>query len=309
MAKNLHKSVLLDAVVAHMPLASSTQIADVTLGGGGHTLALVKEIISKGLKNISILALDVDAQAWHFLRTSLQAQAIQTVKISDSQISFAKNNRIIFRQQNFAQLAQAVKANLPESKLDGILADLGPSQNLLEDESMGLSFRKEAILDMRLDKQLAVTAADLLQVLSKKQLRQMFDQYADLKHALRLAELIVDTRQERAITTTTQLNQLVLQLMREKEITAAVSQQLAKVYQALRIAVNLEFTNLSELLVQAWQLLKPEAKLLVITFHSGEEKLVTGTIPAVPQRIIKPSSREVKQNPRSRSARLYIYQR
>ena len=197
---------------------------------------------------------------------------------------------------------------------NGILYDLGYSSTQLE-ESMGVSFIKDQPLDMRLDKTLGVTAADLVNSLTERELARLFIEYGDEKYSKRFAKAIVDARNLKKFQTTKQLANLIA-----SEAPPGYDHNrihpATRVFQALRIAVNDEIENLKISLPLAAQLLLPGGRILVITFHSLEDKVVKdfgrdvrSLIKSVYKKPIIPSNEEVEENNRARSAKMRVFEK
>lgn len=303
--------------------ADDANYLDATLGSGGHSLAIIKQILQKKLQNNKLFAFDVDKKAFSFFKARLKKNGLTFTdlnkegnfsKINCEVISIEQTIKFFFFNENFTKINALHSYQVQQGPLEfnSILADLGPSQNLLENDDLGLSFQREAYLDMRLDAKLGVTAADLLSILPKNKLRQMFEKYADIKRSLRLAEIVVDYREDKKIKYTHQLNALVRQFIsenkREKYSKKDYEKLLAKVYQALRVAVNLDYENLKEFLEKAFELISSKGNLIVITFQSGEERIVHRFAKNTGAKfsLHTPSQSEVSSNPRSRSAKMYV---
>ena len=207
--------------------------------------------------------------------------------------------------------------------VDGILADLGVSFHHFDDEERGFSFRFDAPLDMRMNKQASLTAAEILAGYSEERLAQLFSLYGELRNARRIAAAIVSARSKGTIRTTGELLELVSPFINRKQ----EKKELAQLFQALRIEVNNEMDSLRAMLRQAVELLKPGGRLVVITYHSLEDRIVknfikTGNVEgtvekdffgrvqtplrAVNNKVIVPTEEEVERNPRARSAKLRI---
>jgi 16S rRNA (cytosine1402-N4)-methyltransferase len=208
-------------------------------------------------------------------------------------------------------------------KVDGILADLGVSFHHFDDSSRGFSFRFDGKLDMRMNTEAGLKASDVLENYSEEQLADVFFYYGELKNARRIASVIVKSREEKKIETISQLLDLLEPLMgkdRQKK-------DLAKVFQALRIEVNKEMDVLKRLLTQARNVLKPGGRIVVLTYHSLEDRLVKNFLKAgnfegkveqdfygnrlspfklVNNKVIVPDAEEIERNPRSRSAKLRV---
>ncbi len=291
-----HNPVLLKESVDGLSIKSDGIYVDVTYGGGGHS----KEIL-KHLTTGKLYAFDQDDDAF-------------ANKQEDEKLVLIKQN---FKyMKNFLKMYNA----LP---VDGILADLGVSSHQFDEGTRGFSTRFEGKLDMRMDKAGSITAADIVNTYVEQDLVAMFSTYGEVENSKRLAACIVKERLSKKINTTEEFKQAIVSCipkMREQ-------QYLAKVFQALRIAVNKELDVLKELLKQSLEVLKPGGRLSVISYHSLEDRLVKnfiksgnfeGTIEqdfygnklvdfkAVNRQLITPSEEELKLNNRSRSAKLRI---
>ena len=291
-----HNPVLLKESVDGLSIKSDGIYVDVTYGGGGHS----KEIL-KYLTTGKLYAFDQDDDAF-------------ANKQEDEKLVLIKQN---FKyMKNFLKMYNA----LP---VDGILADLGVSSHQFDEGTRGFSTRFEGKLDMRMDKAGSITAADIVNTYVEQDLVAMFSTYGEVENSKRLAACIVKERLSKKINTTEEFKQAIVSCipkMREQ-------QYLAKVFQALRIAVNKELDVLKELLKQSLEVLKPGGRLSVISYHSLEDRLVKnfiksgnfeGTIEqdfygnklvdfkAVNRQLITPSEEELKLNNRSRSAKLRI---
>lgn len=271
---------------------------DGTLGLGGHAAALL-EIIGK---NGALIGLDADPR---------------NLALAQKNLAAFPNFRAV--HANFRELA----AHAAPASLDLVLFDLGVSSPHFDDATRGFSFRAEGSLDMRLDNTCGKTAADLLAELTERELADLFFQFGEIHSSRRLAGALVRARRTSKITTTTQLANLV-------EATFESRSLLPQVFQALRMAVNDELGALAGGLAAALTALKPGGKLAVISFHSGEDRLVKnflrqeargclcppvvwpcacGHIPRVKivtKKAVAPSAAEVDANPRARSAHLRI---
>ena len=235
------------------------------------------------------------------------------------------DDRFTFVRSNFRYLRNWMRYYGVE-KIDGLLADLGVSSHHFDDEQRGFSFRYDAPLDMRMNGRAGMTAAQLLNTADEEELTRILRLYGELKNPHRLAMMLVSRRRERPFSTTGDLADCVRPLLgaaREKK-------DMAKVFQALRIAVNREMEALEEMLTAATQLLAPEGRLVVLTYHSLEDRLVKNFMRAgnaegkveqdfygnrlaplrpINNKVIIPSAEEQEENPRSRSAKLRIAER
>lgn len=277
---------------------------DLTLGDGGHT----EEALENGCRVVSF---DVDPEAIqravNFVPKKYSSVIINTDNL-DKEIS--PDFQWLIINSNFIKVGEIVqKLKLP--KFDGIMVDLGPSQFQVLSPERGFSFNSDETLDMRFDKNLGVTAADLLAMLNEGELVKLFE-VADEPFAKPLARIIVKQRQNSPITTTKQLADLVSRVKRGKfgHIHPAT-----QVFMALRMAVNLERENIHLLLEQIPDLLKKDGQVGIISFHSGEDKIIKEFIKnseeknilcAVNRKPIVPTSNELQISARTRSAKLRI---
>jgi len=289
---NYHKPVLLNETLRNINVVQEGKYIDCTLGDGGHTL----EILRNGGK-----VLGIDYNESSLLRAS---KRIANEGFSRNFLGILGN----FRDINIL----AVKNGF--NNTNGILYDLGYSSTQLE-ESMGVSFIKDQPLDMRLDKTLGVTAADLVNSLTERELARLFIEYGDEKYSKRFAKAIVDARNLKKFQTTKQLANLIA-----SEAPPGYDHNrihpATRVFQALRIAVNDEIENLKISLPLAAQLLLPGGRMLVITFHSLEDKVVKdfgrdvrSLMKAVYKKPIIPSNEEVEENNRARSAKMRVFEK
>lgn len=292
-----HVPVMLKESIDGMNIHPEGIYIDVTFGGGGHS----KEILSRLSKNGKLLAFDQD---------------------EDAEKNVPDDNRFVFIRSNFRFLHNFMRYHRVE-QADGILADLGVSSHHFDDSERGFSFRFDANLDMRMNKRAGTTAADVVNEYTEEQLADLFYLYGELKNSRKIASAIVRERTKNKIKTTDEFLQVIKPLFgRERE-----KKELAKVFQALRIEVNQEMETLKEMLLSATRTLKPGGRLVVITYHSLEDRLVknlmkTGNIEGkqeqdffgniqtpfrlVNNKVITPTLEEIERNPRSRSAKLRI---
>lgn len=293
-----HIPVLLHESIDGMNINPNGTYIDVTFGGGGHS----KHILSKmdGGKGM-LYGFDQDADA-------------EANKVDHPNFTFVRSN---FRYIKNFMMYHGVK------QVDAILADLGVSSHHFDDEERGFSFRFEGPLDMRMNKRAGRTAAEILNEYEQDKLADLFYLYGELKNSRRIAATIVKYRQTTSIERTEQLLEIIKPLFtRERE-----KKELAKVFQALRIEVNQEMDALREMLLAANQLIKPGGRLVVITYHSLEDRMVknlmrSGNIEGkiakdffgkietpyklINRRVIIASPEELERNPRARSAKLRV---
>lgn len=291
-----HVPVMLDETIDALQLRPEGVYVDATMGGGGHTRAILERLGHKG----HLWAFDQDADA------------VQNAP-HDARVTFIWGN---FRYiTNFLHFYGV-------QTVDGILADLGVSSHHFDTQDRGFSFRFAGPLDMRMNRQAAHTAADIVNGGSESELTHIFYDYGELPQARRMARVLVAARAESAIDTVERLTQLLRPLCAYND----EKKQLAQAFQALRIAVNSELDALQAFLVQTPALLKPQGRLVVLTYHSLEDRLVKNfmrsghcsgyeekdmiyghvAMPLRPlnRKVICPSESEVARNPRARSAKL-----
>ncbi len=291
-----HDPVLLNESVKGLNVKADGRYVDATFGGGGHS----KEILKRLGVNGRLLAFDQD---------------------EDAIAQVPEDSRLLFERANFRYLERFVRYYDWES-VDGILADLGLSSHQLDVPERGFSYRHDTPLDMRMHGGISEMAADLLRTCTEEELHDIFSSYGEVRNARTLAKKIVQYRQQRPITRTDQLVELAESVLRGKR-----NRYLAQVFQALRIAVNDEVNALKAFLSSAVDVLGVGGRLVVISYHSIEDRLVKQTIKtgnpegkvikdtygtiyrpmkAVNKDVIKPSKDEIKRNPRARSAKLRI---
>ncbi len=289
MISEFHKSVLLQEVLESLNVCTGKKYIDATLGGGGHTKAILAE---GGL----VLAIDQDQDAIEYVQKTV------------------KNNHLLTVKGNFSDLIVLAKKN-NFYPIAGILFDLGISSHQVGEAQRGFSFLRDASLDMRMDRSTQVSAKDLVNGLHKGELIELFQRYGEEPFAKRIAEQIVEERKIKPIETTTQLAALVSKCYshRMNKIHPAT-----KIFQALRIAVNDELYNIKIALPQAEELLEPEGRIAVISFHSLEDRIVKRTFAEfeekgygkiVTKKPIEPSLKELNENLRSRSSKLRVFQK
>lgn len=292
-----HVPVLLRESMEGLDIKPDGDYIDLTFGGGGHSREILKR-----LEQGRLMGFDQD---------------------EDALVNVPQDDRFVFVNHNFRYLRNFLRY-YGWGQVDGILADLGVSSHEFDEAERGFSFRFDAELDMRMNRRNCLKASDVLNGYAEEALAAIFRNYGEVENAARLAGLIVRARQSREISTSEEFFQVIqacVPRMKEKKY-------LAKVYQALRIEVNGELDALKEMLEQVAQVLKPGGRLVVITYHSLEDRIVknflkTGNTEGqeekdlifghvktdfrlVNRKIIVPSEEEISTNPRSRSAKLRI---
>ena len=292
-----HVPVLLKESVEGMNLQPEGIYVDVTFGGGGHS----KEILRQGDSTIRLFSFDQD---------------------EDAEQNIVDDKRFTFVRSNFRYLHNFLRYH-EVKEVDAVLADLGVSSHHFDDSERGFSFRFDGKLDMRMNKRAGMTAAEVVNTYDEERLANIFYLYGELKNSRKLASAIIKARSNKPIVTIGDFLDIVKPMFgRERE-----KKELAKVFQALRIEVNQEMEALKEMLYAATEALKPGGRLVVITYHSLEDRMVknmmkTGNIEGkaeqdffgnvqtpfrlVNNKVIVASDEEVARNPRSRSAKLRI---
>lgn len=288
--KSKHQSVLLKEALEFLNIKKGGRYIDATIGGGGHAEAILKA-------GGEVLGIDTDPNAL----------AVAQRRLSACPGVFA------LARGNFAQLS-VIASKEDFDKVDGILFDLGIASFQLDDPAYGLSFSKEGPLDMRLDPSLGVTAEDLVNGLSEKQLHELFSKVTKRINTRRVANAIVRARSVERITTTRQLAQIIEKGVGRRGKTHPAT----TIFMALRMAVNLELENLEQGLAQAVELLNKKGRLVVISFHSGEDAIIkgflkekqqSGELRVLTKKAVVPKIEEREANPRSRSAKLRAAER
>ncbi len=287
-----HDPVLLDEVLSHLNPQPGQTLIDCTLGRAGHAFAVAQRLGAAG----RLIGLDVDPRNLEFANARL-ADAPCEVRLFHA---------------NFAELPD-VLTEVGQPQVDAMLADLGVSTNQLFEESYGLSFAQPMPLDMRLDRRLTQTAADLVNALREEDLANVLYELAQERYSRRIARNIAQARRQAPITSTERLADLVRQAIPSRgheKIDPAT-----RTFMALRMAVNREVENLESLLAQAPKHLKPGGRFAVISFHSTEDRMVkqafrsaeqTGLLEVLTKKPISPADPEIARNPRSRSAKLRV---
>lgn len=290
-----HIPVLLSEAIEGLYINPEGVYIDVTFGGGGHSRKILEKLTTGKL-----FAFDQDVDAAH---------------------NVIDDERLIFVQHNFSYLKNFLDY-YGVSEVDGILADLGVSSHDFDEASRGFSFRFDADLDMRMNQSSELTAAKIINEYPGQQLTQLFVKYGELSNARKVVAAILAEREINPIKTTERLRSIL-----EPLVPAKVSaKHMAKVFQALRIEVNSEIEVLKQLLNDAYSVLKPGGRLVVISYHSLEDRLVKNFIQKgnlegkVEQdfygnvklifkatgKVTVPNAAEIEKNPRARSAKMRI---
>lgn len=290
---NYHVSVLLQETIDALRVEPGKRYIDGTLGGGGHT----GEILDLGAE---VLGLDFDEDALRFVSEKLKTQ------ITEGKLKIAKGN--------FKNIDALANEN-GFTSVDGVLFDLGVSSHHFDEASRGFSVQKEGPLDMRMDQDLGVKAGDLLNILTKGELYELFSKFGEERFAYAISNSIVRARQVKRIETTTDLVAVINRVVPRgrEQINPAT-----RVFQALRIAVNDELNNITEALPKAFALLKRNGRVVVISFHSLEDRIIKNTFKEweekglgtmITKKPIVPTDEEIEKNNRSRSSKLRVFEK
>ena len=295
-----HVPVMLDECISALNIKPNGIYVDLTMGGGGHTREILKHLGPEG----HLYSLDQDP---------------------DAEANAPQDERHTFVASNFRFLRGALRLRGVE-RVDGILADLGVSSHHFDAKHRGFSFRGEALLDMRMNTRGGRTAADIVNTYTNDALAKIFAEYGELDTTWKIANCIERARKEKPITTTAELVEAVKPCTPPKD----EAKFLTKLFQALRIELNGEIEALKMALEQSLKILNPEGRLVVMSYHSLEDRIVknfmrsgnsegviekdffgraTTPFKVITRKAIAPSNDEIERNPRSRSAKLRVAER
>ena len=298
MSNAYHIPVLLQPCIAGLNINPDGVYADLTFGGGGHSKEILKQLSAKG----KLFSFDQD---------------------EDAKANVPNDTRLTFVPHNFRYISNYLKL-YGITKVDGILGDLGVSSHQFDTGDRGFSIRFEADLDMRMNQKSELTAKKIINTYDVKKLTHVFREYGEVDNAYRLANLIFEARINKSIDTTAQFKEVIKPCTPKFE----ESRYLAKVYQAIRIEVNQEIEALKECLTQCVNLLETDGRLVMMSYHSLEDRLVknvikTGNVDgkeekdivfgkitkyfkAITIKPIVPDAEEIERNSRARSAKLRV---
>lgn len=292
-----HVPVMLKECLEGLNINPEGIYVDVTFGGGGHSSNIVKLLNGNG----HLYGFDQDA---------------------DSERNIINDDRFTFVRSNFRYLSNFMRYYNVDG-VDGVLADLGVSSHHFDDETRGFSFRFDSELDMRMNYRDGMTAADIVNEYDEEKLADVFYLYGEMKNSRKIASALVKGRSRKTVKTVADF----LDIVRPFIPAASEKKELARIFQALRIEVNSEMDALSEMLQATASLLKPGGRLVVMTYHSLEDRMVKNFMKAgnvsgkieqdifgrsksvfklVNNKVIVPTAEEIETNPRSRSAKLRI---
>lgn len=292
-----HIPALLNECLDGLNISPNGTYIDVTFGGGGHS----RGIISKLGENGKLFSFDQD---------------------SDAEKNIIEDNRFTFVKSNFRFLKNFMQYhNVKE--VDGIIADLGVSFHHFDEADRGFSFRYEGRLDMRMNQRGGKSAADIINRYPEEKIADILYYYGEMRNARKIASAIVKKREAEVISTTSELLSTIKPLINPKQ----EKKELAQIFQALRIEVNNEMASLKSMLKQSSEILKPGGRIVVLTYHSLEDRIVKdffkygnfegkaekdffgrviAPLKQVNNKVIVPTEEEIERNPRSRSAKLRI---
>lgn len=306
----IHQPVMLKEVIEFLAPQKNQNFIDGTIGGGGHTMAILEKTAPDG----KVLGFDWDKEAINRCRKILAKY----------------KNRVILINSNYTKIKE-VAINEKFTKVSGILLDLGLSSDQLQQSGRGFSFQRNEPLDMRYSTDNELTAARILNKYSKDQLIRIFRDFGEERQAAKIAQAIIEYRKNCPFETTFQLNNLILRTKSvdpKKRIHPAT-----QIYQALRIAVNNELENIKSVLSDCLDLLECGGRLAIITFHSLEDRIVKKYFqeeskdcrcpPEIPvcrcghkarlklitRKAVRPSDKEIEENFRARSAKLRVVEK
>ena len=301
MTNSFHIPVLTKEILNYLNLKKGGVYIDCTLGGGGHSKAILEKIYPHGL----LIGIDQDIDAIEAVKEELKSY-IDKVKLVKG---------------NFINLEE-ILSNLKTETVSGIIFDLGVSFHQLKEKERGFSFKEDSHLDMRMDLTQEFNADILINNYSEEDLAEVFEKYGEERFSKRIARLIVIERKKKTITTSKQLSDLVIRsLPRTKKRRTWRIHPATRVFQAIRIEVNQELKALKKGLNQAIRLLEDKGRVCVISYHSLEDRIVKHQfkeveregkdkgnygLKIITKKPISPSSGEVERNPKARSAKLRV---
>jgi 16S rRNA (cytosine1402-N4)-methyltransferase len=315
-----HIPVLLREAVEILNLQKGDVAVDATLGGGGHTRAILSNVLPGG----RVVAFDADERAVGRFRKSAESDAGLREAI--------KKESLVVVGENFSRIKETLES-LGIGEIDAVLADFGFSSDQMDDPERGFSFRSDGPLDMRLDERTETTAADIVNGWSDEALATCFRDYGDESKAWKIATAIVARRKERPFTRAADLAETVSGCFSDVEWRKMNIHPATKVFQAIRIEVNGELSVIKTFLWEGMSVLRKGGRMAVITFHSGEDALVKRTFAEMTKgcvcpaefpkcvcgrtplartlspKFIIPGEAEIATNPRARSAKLRVAER
>ena len=292
-----HKPVMSEEVLSMLKVSDGKVIVDATVGLGGHSAGILEKIMPRG----SLIAIDKDDEALAIAQENLRP--------------FGRH--CLFMHDDFRNLDKILE-DADISGVDGVLFDLGVSSYQLDNPTRGFSIKAEGPLDMRMDRKSFISAYDLLNNLTEEEIASILWRFGQERFSRRIAHGVISARQKAPLSSTRQLADLVLRALPYKARFHHKIHPATRTFQALRIAVNRELDALDEALKKAALFLNKGGRICVISFHSLEDKIVkenfrqlarTNRFELVFKKILEPSEREVRENPRARSAKMRVIER
>lgn len=305
--KTFHKGIMTKEVIENMNIRDDCIYVDATLGGGGHTKALLERN-----NTIKVYAFDRDQNAIDFAKENLHKYL----------------DRLTIIKSNFRDLRTCLSLK-KVSKIDGIVFDLGVSSHQIDNSARGFSFEQDGKLDMRMDRNEKSTAADIINQYSYEELRDIFYSYGQERESGKIAKAVVRARQIKPIRTTVEFSKLIDESINSPQKIKAK----ARIFQALRIYVNREFESIQQAILDSVKILNQYGRIAVISYHSLEDRLIKhffieetkdcacpaefpkcicdkkSRLEIITKKPITPSELEIKANSRARSAKLRIAER
>jgi 16S rRNA (cytosine1402-N4)-methyltransferase len=284
-----HVPVMLKEVIELLNVKPGGRYIDGTLGGAGYTLEIAKRVGKEGM----VLALDMDTAAIDNASQKMIANKLSNIKLV---------------QQNFKNIKEAAHKYMGKNPIDGVVLDLGLSSYQLADKSRGFSFNQDAPLNMAMGTQAQKSTLEIVNNYSQRDLEKVFKIYGEEQRAYKIASLIVKERDNQAIKRTSKLAEIAIQAYPKRHYYKI--HPATKIFQALRMETNGELENLETVLPASRDILKKRGRLVVVSFHSGEDRVVKNFLKnddemlAIHKKPLTPSKEEIEINPRSRSAKL-----
>ena len=317
MSETIHVPVMPRELIDGLDIRKGDTVVDATLGGGGHALLALERLLPGG----TLFACDQDGEAVDRFRVRLNRDA--------SSADLIRDGRIVLIHTKFSNIGKAIR-DRGVSRVSAVFADLGLSSDQLNDADRGFSFLREGPLDMRFDRSEGISAADIVNGWSERDLSRIFREYGEIRNACEIARAIVRQRTARRFETTMEFSDFIRSISGswKSSIHPATT-----VFQALRMAVNRERESLETFLKDAIGILKTGGRIAVLSFHSGEERAVKrvfledargcvcpkefpvcrcgrkARLRLITKRACVPSEEEILRNPRARSAKLRIAER
>lgn len=293
---SIHIPVLVDEVIQYLDPKSNENFVDATIDGGGHTMAILEKNKPEG----KVLGIDLDKTLLENLKFKIKNLHLE--------------NRVILVQGNFKNLKEIIKNTCPDwnQKVNGVLFDLGMSSWQLEESGKGFSFKRNEPLDMRFDSSQELTAKDIVNYWPEYEIEKILREYSEERYARKIAKEIVSERQKKPIFTTFELVEVIKKAVPRNYERGRIHPA-TRTFQALRVATNQELENLRLVLPQAMEVLQENGRIVVISFHSLEDRIVKNffrekakeeKLKILTKKPVRASEEEIQKNPRAHSAKL-----